>query len=131
MADFFSDPNEWTDEDAVRLYFHRKRRAFAENEIPPVTPCQQEKSLPAALERLHKSLVFHWVERIRSCGWERWNRKIIPPVRPINRRDREGSAKRKTDFMGPLESATVKNIQTNPPGAVQPYVLREDNAIST
>ncbi len=35
----------------------------------------------------------------------------------MNRRDWEGSAKRKTDFMGPLESATVKNIQTKPPGA--------------
>ena len=35
----------------------------------------------------------------------------------MNRRDREGSAKRKTDFMGPLERATVKNIQTKPPGA--------------
>ena len=61
MADFFSDSNEWTDEGAVRLNFHHKRRGFAENEIPPVTPCQQGKSLPAALERLHKSPVFHLV----------------------------------------------------------------------
>ena len=30
MADFFSDPNEWTDEGAVRLNSHHKRRAFAE-----------------------------------------------------------------------------------------------------
>ena len=108
MADFFSNSNEWTDEGAVRLDFHHKRRAFAENEIPPVTPCQQGKSLPAALERSHKSLVFHLVERICSCGWERRNREIIPPVRPMNRRDREGSAKRKTHFMGPLESATIR-----------------------
>ena len=28
----------------------------------------------------------------------------------MNRRDREGSAKRKIDFIGPLERATVKNI---------------------
>ena len=38
----------------VRLNFHHKRRAFAENEIPPVTPCQQGKSLPAALERIRR-----------------------------------------------------------------------------
>ena len=107
MADFFSDPNEWTDEGAVRLDFHHKRRAFAQNEIPPVTPWQQAKSLPAALERLHKSVVFHLVERICSCGWERRNRETIPSVRPMNRRDREG----------PLGSATVKNIETKPPGA--------------
>ena len=110
MADFFSDPNEWTDEGAVRLNFHHKRRAFAENEIPPVTPCQQGKSLPAALERLHKSRVFHLVERICSCGRERRSRETIPPVTPMNRRDWEGCAKRKTDFIGPLEGATVKNI---------------------
>ncbi len=32
--------------------------------------------------------------------------------------------------MGPLESATVKNIETKPPVPVPPYVLREDNTIS-
>ena len=67
------------DEGAVRLNFHHKRRAFAENEIPPVTPCQQGKSLPAALERLHKSLVFHLVERICSCGRERRSRGDYRP----------------------------------------------------
>ena len=78
MADFFSDPNKWTDEGAVLLNFRHKRRAFAENEIPPVTPCQQGKSLPAALDRLHKSLVFHLVERICSCGRERRSRGDYP-----------------------------------------------------
>ena len=79
MADFFSHPNEWTDEGAVRLNFHHQRRAFAENEMPPVTPCQQGKSLPAALGRLHKSLVLHLVERICSCGREGRNRGDYRP----------------------------------------------------
>ena len=100
QADFFSDPNEWTDEGAVRLDFHHKRRAFAENEIPPVTPCQQGKSLPAALERLHKSLGFHLVERICSCGWERRNRKIIPLVRPMNRGEPGGERKAENRLHG-------------------------------
>ena len=78
---------------ALRLNIHHKRFAFAENEIPPVTPCQQERSLPAALERLHKSVVFHLVERICSCGRERRSRGDYRPVRPMNRRDWEGERK--------------------------------------
>ena len=106
QADFFSDPNERTDEGAVRLDFHHKRRAFAENEIPPVTPCQRGKSLPAALDRLHKSLVFHLVERICSCGRERRSRgdyrpshgvfpvKLIRLGRPLACHPRSGAKRR-------------------------------------
>ena len=44
MADFFSDPNEWTDEGAVRLDFHHKRRVRGERD----SACY---SLPTGLNR--------------------------------------------------------------------------------
>ena len=110
MADLFSDPNEWTDEGAVRLNFHHKRRALAENEIPPVTPCQQGNRFPPLSSDCTNPLAFIGLSGFARVEGKDGAGETMPPVRPMNRRDREGSAKRKTDFMGPLERATVKNI---------------------
>ena len=56
----------------------------------PDDACQPGKSLPRLLKRLGKSIVFHVLERICSCGRKRQNRVIVFPVEPINRSEHRG-----------------------------------------
>ena len=86
------------------------------NEIAPVTPCQQGKSLPAALERLHKSLGFHLVERICSCGRERRSREAVPPVRPMNRRGLGGERKAENRLHGSAGERDRQEYLNDAPG---------------
>ena len=83
----------------------RKARPF--RLLLPDIACLPGNSLPPLLERSRKSVVFHVVERICSCGRERQSRVMIFPVEPINRTK---SAKRKTDFAGPPQEGPSSRI---------------------
>ena len=78
MADFFSDPNEWTDEGAVRLNFRHKRRAFAETRFCLLLPANRANRFPPLSSECTNPVSFHLVERICSCGGERRSRGDYP-----------------------------------------------------
>ena len=107
MADFFSDPNKWR---GRRLNFHHKRRASRKTRFRLLLPANRANRFPPLSSDRTNPLSFIWLSEFARVEGKDRAGEIIAPVRPMNRRDREGSAKRKTDFMGPLESATVKNI---------------------
>ena len=60
MADFFSDPNEWTEEGAVRLNFHHKRRASAETRFR-LFPANRRDRFPPLSSDCTNPLSFIWL----------------------------------------------------------------------
>ena len=88
--------------------------AFAENKaVPPVLPCEclpTGKSLPSLLDLLHKSIGFHFLGRIRSCGMERPNRETVFPARPMSRRKRGGAREAENRLHGSVGRARSSRI---------------------
>ena len=105
------DPNVWTDEGAVRLNFYHERRGFAENEISACysLPTGQIASRRSrAIAQIPASFI--WLSGFARVEEKDGAGEIIPPVRPMNRRDWEGERKAENRFHG---SAGARDRQEN------------------
>ena len=96
---------------ARRPALSRSRKTRRLRLFVPDDACQPGKSLPPLLKRLGKSIGFHVLERICSCGRKRQNRVIVFPVEPINRSEHRGEREAENRLHGSGgESVIVKNI---------------------
>ena len=97
------------------------------------------RSLPPLPARLHKSVAFHSVERMCSCGRVRQNRKTILPASPTNRREQPGEreAENRLHRSGArAQSSRISKRSRRQPAPlrawmrIRPYLLQFSNTIT-
>ncbi len=110
MADFFGDPTNAPMKARFDWTFTTSDARSRKTRFRLLLPANRANRFPPLSSDCTNPVSFTWLSGFARVGGKDRAGEIIAPVTPMNRRDWEGSAKPKTDFMGPLESATVKNI---------------------